>query len=163
MSDYRYLLDRTWSASAAVERVLWVMLNPSSADGHRDDPTIRRCVGFSARYGAAALTVVNLYALRSAVPAALWAHPDPVGPDNDEQLHHVLRAAAMEGWPVVCAWGVHGRSDRTRVVTDLIRTAGCTPLVLGLTSGGQPRHPLYVPGRNVPVPWATAAESSAVC
>lgn len=66
---YRYRLGRTWCPS---ERgVVWVMLNPSTADAHFDDPTIRRCVGFARSWGMGWITVVNLYAFRATYPQEL--------------------------------------------------------------------------------------------
>ena len=44
---YRYMLERTWDCRK--ERVLFVMLNPSTADEKEDDPTITRCLGFATR------------------------------------------------------------------------------------------------------------------
>lgn len=148
-SEYRYLLHRSLPGVGRA-RVVWLMLNPSTADEDRDDPTIRRCAGFSRRAGAAGLTVVNLYALRAVHPARLWCHPDPVGADNDATLVAVLAAAATGGWPVICGWGTAARSDRVRAVVGLACAAGVPLLALGRTRGGHPRHPLYVPAAVVP-------------
>jgi hypothetical protein len=50
MSNHRYVLRREWNQN--VRGILnWIMLNPSTADDHFDDPTIRRCVGFAKRWG----------------------------------------------------------------------------------------------------------------
>lgn len=154
MGEYRYLLHRAWSRAAGLRRVVWLMLNPSSVDEERDDPTIRRCAGFSRRAGAAGMTVVNLYALRSVHPDQLWTHPDPVGPDTDATLVTVLSAAAAHPWPVICAWGTSARSDRARAVVDLARAARVSLLALGLTKDGHPRHPLYVPAAAEPLAYA---------
>jgi hypothetical protein len=80
---YRYRLGRRW-AEGPVD--VWIMLNPSTADATVDDRTIRRCMEFSRRWGAGALVVGNLFALRATDPAELVRHPDPIGPDNDEHL-----------------------------------------------------------------------------
>lgn len=134
---YRYRLWRRWRASGPV--VAFVMLNPSTADAERDDPTIRRCTGFARAWGFAAMTVVNLFALRATDPARLRRARDPVGPDNDR---HIAAAAAGSD-AVVLAWGNHGAlGGRDRAVLDLL--AGSRPSCLGVTGSGQPRHPLYL-------------------
>ena len=134
---YRYRLWRRWADG---EVVLFVMLNPSTADARRDDPTIRRCGGFARAWGFAAMTVVNLFALRATDPARLRRARDPVGRDNDR---HILAAAAGAS-ALVLAWGAHGAlGGRDREVRALL--TGHRPECLGVTRAGQPRHPLYLP------------------
>ena len=77
---YRYLLIRRVGTSQS--RVLFIMLNPSAADEVRDDPTIRRCIGFARDWGFGLLEVVNLFALMSTNPKTLLDAEDPVGPDT---------------------------------------------------------------------------------
>jgi hypothetical protein len=134
---YRYLLEHRWADGPAM---VFVMLNPSTADANADDPTIRRAVGFARRERCGALVVVNLFALRTTDPSVLSAHPDPVGPDNDWVLRDTVRCGA----PVVAAWGAHGALlGRAAAVARLLEP--CRPLCLGLTASGHPRHPLYLP------------------
>jgi hypothetical protein len=99
---YRYALWRVWDRRRP--RIAWVMLNPSTADGTTDDPTICRCMSFSDAWGAGGLTVVNLFAARATDPKQLAAFGDPVGPLNDLFLRNTLVAEQVE---VVCAWGAH--------------------------------------------------------
>ena len=152
---YRYLLTRRWGDGPAMT---WIMLNPSTADASDDDPTIRRCIGFARREGCAAIQVVNLFALRAADPRELRASPDPVGPGNDGFL--LARPAAA---CIVAAWGASGnflgRSRKVRVMLG-----GTALLCLGLTSAGEPRHPLYSRSDTplVPFPAITPARSSAL-
>lgn len=149
---YRYELHRSWLTGYG--RALWIMLNPSTADDYVDDPTIRRCIAFSGRWGLSGLDVVNLYALRSTNPRALLESPiDSVGPQNDTSVRAHLAAAATAGWPVVAAWGQHARRDRVEAVTAMAAVAGVLLQCLGTTLTGQPRHPLYVPGSTRLRPW----------
>lgn len=134
---WRYTLTRTWDETRP--SLLFVLLNPSTADAQRDDPTKRRGMGFARRWGYGRVVFVNLFAYRSTDPKALRQAADPIGPRND---FYIKREAAVAD-RIVCAWGVHGTwMDRDRAVMDLLpRPLYC----LGLTKAGQPRHPLYLP------------------
>jgi hypothetical protein len=147
---YRYALTRTGDTLSG-ERgcAMFLMLNPSTADATRDDPTIRRCRSFASSWGNASIAVANLYALRSTDPAALRVHPDPVGPENDG---HIYEMAWMHG-RVVCAWGTNAPENRVAAVVTLLRQAGARLACLGTTKCGAPRHPLYVRGDQPLVEW----------
>lgn len=147
---YRYTLDRVWDASLPV--ALFIMLNPSTGDAAVNDPTIRRCISFAKREGCGALTVVNLFALRSTDPGALTTHPDPVGPDNDAWI-----AVALGKQPevAIAAWGAHSFT-RARVGAIAALLAPVWQVnCLGTTKSGDPRHPLYVRGDQPLAPWPT--------
>lgn len=140
---YRYSLSREWNDSRT--RMVWIMLNPSTADALVDDPTIRRCMSFARRYGYGSIEVINLYALRATKPIHLLDHPDPEGPENDETWEQVLTAADGPIGPVVAAWG----ASRPKKVaySKALNSRGVQMLewkCLGLTSHHAPRHPLYV-------------------
>ena len=143
---HRYALTRRWRGDT--ELLPWVMLNPSTADAFRLDPTVTRCAGFSRRQGAGGLLVLNLYAYRSTNPKALRDAADPIGELNDAVTVRVLAALHGTGRPVVCAWGANADPGRARRAVQLIRDAGHQPVCLGRTSSGQPRHPLYVAGKT---------------
>ena len=99
---YRFRLTRCWNPGAPV--VAFVMLNPSTADARRLDPTVRRCVGFARTWGFGGLEVVNLFALRATHPPDLFADPEPVGRGNDRAVVD----AAVRADLVVVAWGDRG-------------------------------------------------------
>lgn len=151
---YRYLLTRP-SELAHPDRstVLFLMLNPSTADASLDDPTIRRCRSFARTWGAAGITVANLYALRATEPAALWLHDHPTGPENDMWLWKLAR----EYREVICAWGVNAKPNRVLAAMRVFEAAGAKLWCLGTTKDGHPRHPLYVPGDQPMVPWEIPA------
>ncbi len=142
---YRYSLTRTWDA--ARPRVAMILLNPSTADAHRDDPTLRRCIGFAREWGFGALEVVNLFAFRATLPRHLRQADDPVGAENDAFLRRALAAAQR----AVAAWGVHGAfARRDREVLRLAGEGGHALACAGLTRDGHPRHLLYLP-RGTPL------------
>jgi hypothetical protein len=145
---YRYYL---WRRLAPIEgkSVLFIMLNPSSADEKHDDPTIRRCIGYASAWGFTDLGIANIFALRSTDPHVLYTAADPVGEDNDYALEHQAEMHDL----VVCAWGVHGLlRDRSAAVRKLL--ARVELHYLRLTNAGEPGHPLYLPADLKPTKWA---------
>lgn len=141
---FRYSLDRRWGErGASGDGALWVMLNPSTADGLEDDQTIRRCITFSRREGFSSLTVVNLFALRATDPKDLLQPlRDAVGPENDTAIIE----KAKEAQTIIVAWGSWGARFPRRAahVLDLLRSnAFYTSRLycLGTTARRQPRHP----------------------
>lgn len=140
--QYRYVLTRRWTDHGTP--VVFVMLNPSTADAFEDDPTIRRCIGFAKALGGTSLVVVNLYAYRATKPTDLWKADDPVGPDNDHWLQREFAIAAYLDSPLIAAWGAHARADR---VKEVMAMPGAERFrAYGRNKGGSPKHPLYLKG-----------------
>lgn len=139
--EYRYSLTRQWAPH--LPPMVFIMLNPSTADGKNDDPTILRCKKRALRDNrCGGLVVVNLFALRSTDPGALKRRADPVGPDNDAW---VLGAATIPGAIVVAAWGANEYARwRALDVTAMLAGAGVRLRCLGVNKDGSPKHPLFV-------------------
>lgn len=136
---YRYLLGRQTGPND--QSCLFIMLNPSTADETQNDPTVRRCEGFSALWGYGNLVVANIFAFRSTSPLRLAVQDDPVGPEND---YWIMRAAKVAD-KVILAWGnwgeFRGRGNRVRGMLD---AENIEYHHFGLTKANQPRHPLYL-------------------
>lgn len=143
---YRYHLARTWNKGDGT--VTFIMLNPSTADADRDDPTIKKCIKFARAWGYGAIMVGNLYAFRATDPKEMLAAADPVGPENDKFLTHMALTAARKGELLVGAWGANARSDRVAAVRALPGMHRL--LALSLTKSGQPGHPLFLPSGSYP-------------
>ena len=143
--SYRYALTRVWGDGP---RLVFVMLNPSTATERANDPTIARCEGRARRLGYGAVRIANLFAWRATRPADLRRAADPAGPDNAR----ALRRAALWADHVVCAWGVHGGAGAAPGLA-VLRDTGRPLFHLGLTAGGHPRHPLYVPNDRPLTRW----------
>lgn len=142
---YRYSLHRVWEPDDGL--AVWVLLNPSTADAAEDDNTSRRVEGFTRSWGLGGYEIVNLFALRATDPKTLVTHPDPVGPGCDE----AMAAATARATLVVAAWGASwplAHAGRVREVRERLTEARC----LGLTTKGQPRHPLYLSTNTTLVP-----------
>jgi hypothetical protein len=131
---YRYVLTREWGVRGVVT---WIMLNPSTADADNDDPTIRRCIGFSKRWGFGGLRAVNLFAYRATNPSELRSVNDPVGPEHQRYFRQALDGAGR----IVAAWGSHAVVRLTHIA-ELLQA--CPVMCLGTNADGQPKHPLYV-------------------
>lgn len=137
---YRYRLARRWSSGVTM---VFILLNPSTADAEVDDPTIRRCIGFAKREGCGALEVINLYALRATKPIHLLDHPDPEGPENPMAWAQTL----FDNYPgfIVAGWGAHSGMVDLPPSKALRGYCSSQPMMcLGTTKEGAPRHPLYV-------------------
>lgn len=143
---WRYTLRRRWADGPMM---CWLMLNPSTADEIDNDPTVERCLRRAITAGFGAMSVANIFALRSTDPMGLYTHPDPVGPDNDTAIIELTTEADL----VVCGWGIHGVLNRRGdTVRQMLDRAGVEPRCLLLTDNGQPGHPLYVSYAAKPIP-----------
>jgi hypothetical protein len=146
---YRYRLRRWWNERP--ERwALWIMLNPSTADAIQDDPTIRRCIGFSKAWGLDGLMVGNVFALRATDPKELRNVRDPYGPGNGTHLYAMAQLAEI----VICGWGASDFVSQTHV-SCLLRDLDKPTFCLGTTKAGHPRHPLYVASATERQPFPT--------
>lgn len=138
---YRYRLWRIWDHNLPV--MVWVMLNPSTADAKEDDATIRRCIGFAKQWGYGGIEVINLFALRSTDPKGLKEGPVPVGPDNASTFYETVDRKPKL---IVAAWGNNvppGYDVHVNAIRGVLRSneAQC----LGHTRSGEPKHPVRLP------------------
>lgn len=100
-THYRYTLHRCWDESHYP--LVFCMLNPSKADASKDDPTIRRCMGFARSNGYGGIVVINLFAFRATKPTDIPADlQEAVGPGNADHIKDVIK-----GHDVVVAWGAN--------------------------------------------------------
>lgn len=163
---YRYVLRRNLGFAPG-GTVLWIMLNPSTADDQVDDPTIRRVKAFSMAWGHDSLVVVNLFAMRATDPRDLYfghksaSPPDIVGPANDATIIAEARPCRR----IVCAWGANKAArdpklgERASAVESMLCHGDRFPLLdcLGITKRShEPRHPLYVPRNQAAIGYELA-------
>ncbi len=141
---YRYLLWRLWNRN--LPALGWILLNPSTASAEVDDPTLRRCLDYTYRWGFGSLWLFNVFALRSSSPQALRTCPDPVGPFNDDYLSWASTRCNL----LLAGWGNHGRLYGR---SDIVRSRFTRLHCLRLTAQGQPAHPLYLPKNLQIQPW----------
>lgn len=144
---YRHSLLRVWDDVSYA--CLFVLLNPSTADGSVDDPTVRKCVGFAKEFGCGAMEIVNLFDYRATRPLELfkvwerspWTDVYPVSPDWRRHFEYAVQRSEM----TVVGWGAHGKlADRDRDVMNLLKDFGVEPQCLAVNKDRTPKHPLYV-------------------
>ncbi len=150
---YRYSLSRTWNTEKPF--VVFIGLNPSTADENFDDPTIRRCMRYAGDWQFGGLVMLNLFAYRSTDPIRLRKVEDPIGPQNDIYIRFNTKLAGL----TIVAWGTRGDYlGRDSSVLNFLRSPYC----LALSKNGAPRHPLYLRGDLEPVEFIAKLEGS-VC
>lgn len=152
---YRYRLERQFGDGPTL---MFVMVNPSTADAERDDQTIKKCMGFAERAGYGRIVVGNKFAWRATDVKELWRADDPVGRENDDHL----RAMMADAERVVAGWGQLAKlPDRLRHrwkdVVRLADAAGKPLHAIGINVDKHPKHP-QMTGYDVPiaqwdVPW----------
>ena len=139
---YRYTLSRIWDLSKP--QVMFIMLNPSTADALKDDPTIKRCIAFAKSWGYGGINVGNLFAYRSRFPIELFHTLDPVGKENIK----FLKDMALKSEIIVCAWGNGSLVEKLKkkLWPEYFPLKGLyKPLhYLELCNDGTPKHPLYL-------------------
>ena len=143
---YRYALWRTWNRK--LPKVLFIGLNPSTADEINNDPTIRRCINYAIDWGFGGYIMGNIFAFRSTDPQIIKNVQEPIGDQNDKWLIKLHKEASL----TIAAWGNHGQfMDRGKEVTKLIKNLKC----LRVTKLGYPSHPLYLPKNLKPIEYKT--------
>lgn len=147
---YRYFLRRIWDADLPLLAVC--MLNPSSADAEKDDPTVRKLTNVATRWGYGGLAIVNLYPLRASKPSVIWDSPDRADNGNDEWLDAIIKEAESNGNKLLVAWGNDGNYEglADQFIERVKQASNVELITLGLTGDGHPRHPMALGKGRVP-------------
>lgn len=147
---YRYALWRTWDDARG--KVLFIGLNPSTADEARDDHTIKRCLSYAQQWGYGGIMMGNLFAYCSPFPQEMRQYNEPIGPENDVWLQRLNQQADI----VVAMWGNAGTfGQRASAVTHMFPHLLC----LRLTRAGQPHHTRGLPDGIKPIPYILYRQS----
>lgn len=149
---HRVVLTRKWMGNGGL--INWIMLNPSTADEIFDDPTIRKCIGFSKRWGFSELVVTNLFSFRATKPSDLrdmvkLDYARAVGVNDGHLIEQAHRSQL-----VVAAWGTNGHlagrdEDVMQRVLPDIRF-----YCIGKTKHGHPLHPCMTGYTDKPIYFA---------
>lgn len=152
---YRYRLERTVGEAGPVYAFFGI--NPSTADASIDDATVRKWMGFTKTWGGSRFIVGNVFAYRATDVGTLAGVDDPVGPENEKHLTQI----ALDADILVPCWGNSSKvpkhlRGRFKSVLQKLFDVGTPVLHLGLTNGGDPKHPLML-GYDTPLtPFARA-------
>lgn len=150
---FRYELTWVWDRSKPI-LTLW-LLNPSTADHEKLDPTVQGLVKRARHWGYGGARVINLFAFRATRPRDMLAVSDPVGPHNDAVSLAALHQTLDAGVPVICGWGAHGgHRGRDQVARAMAAQLDVRLMALELNADGSPRHPLYIAHTVRPIIWA---------
>lgn len=136
---HRLYLWRRWNIEQPW--VMFIGLNPSTADERLNDPTVRRCIGFAERWGYGGLFMCNVFSLVSSDPKKLNKEI-PIA----RGCHLAMRVIRTRCIEAIAAWGsliiqVRDGEERVKRIKQDLSPLSC----LGLTNGGHPQHPLYLP------------------
>jgi len=130
--------------------VLFILLNPSTADEKKNDPTVRRCIWYAVHWGFSKIFIGNLFGFRATYPKKMKNADDPFGPDNFIHIENM----ALKSELVVAGWGTHGAFvDGGKILKSALVMKGIKLHYLKLTEGGFPSHPLYLPKKLKPRRW----------
>lgn len=139
---YRYALWRKWDSSKSL--VMFIGLNPSTANEDANDPTIRRVISIANNLGFGGVYMMNCFPYVSTNPNDLKDCSNI--PLNDVWLERVSKACEE----IVFAWGDF------KIVRDKKRDKELAAMfpyakALQINKNGSPKHPLYVRNNVVPV------------
>ena len=135
---YRYKLTRTWDEDKG--RVLFIMLNPSTANHIENDLTTIRCINFAEKWGYGGIMIGNVYPFRAKRPKDLrkWIKNYKYDSKyhkfyNQDRVIEMAEQADM----IVCAWGCNnpGIPDWVDELGDLFYLELCKDDIT-------PKHPL---------------------
>ncbi|ODT50021.1 DUF1643 domain-containing protein [Devosia sp. 63-57] len=140
---YRQLMRRWLGDVFPDHYILFIGMNPSTADASVDDPTCAREWTFARREGFSAMVKCNVGDYRATDPKMLVAPGvEAVSPAN---IPAILEAAKGAGCVVLC----HGKLNKAlapagRELVQALRADGVALWCFGTNADGSPKHPLYL-------------------
>ncbi len=130
---HRFVLWRTWNKRQ--KTALVIGLNPSTANGTQDDPTINRLKITLNRLGYGGLLMVNLFSVISSDPEILL---DKQHQENEKRDLGIIFGYALAAQEIIFAWGTFQEAQaRAKKVIDFFVDARC----FGKNKDGSPWHP----------------------
>ena len=138
---YRYVLRHTWMDifDQKEKAIVWIALNPSTADENKLDPTLTRIKNFSISFGYNTFYMLNIFAFRATDPKVMLNEKFPIGEQNDFWIKQICKKTDK----IVCCWGNIGKHlNRSTTIKEMLKNF---PLYyLQISKENQPKHPLYL-------------------
>ena len=132
---YRYELHREWDKKKG--KVLFIMLNPSTADADNNDLTTIRCINFAKKWGYGGIMIGNIYPFRAKRPNDLRKWLKDGGTYqffNRDAVHQMAEQADL----IVCAWGCNYKGN----IPDWVEELGDLHYLELCKDDITPKHPL---------------------
>lgn len=145
---HRLQLWREWDSN--LPKVLFIMLNPSTADDQQDDPTLRRCIDFAKQWGFGGLYIGNLYSFRATDP---WSLLNVSKFSHRDNYKHLL-TMANQCQLVVCAWGNYPVIKKLGIPLNVFNHLEQKLYCIALSKASKPKHPLYLKKSLTPIPFS---------
>ena len=148
---YRYILTRSWNKDLK-RTINFLLCNPSIATESILDPTVRKCLVWSAMWGFGEMIVTNIFAYRSTKVKYVFKIDNPIGEDNDTHIVQTFSKSDL----VVCGWGAKTNTKhktRHNQILELAKSTNTKLHYLRLTKNGYPEHPLYLRNTLTPIEW----------
>jgi len=130
---YRFVLYRIWDTSKPM--IMFVGLNPSTANETKDDATIRRVKSMAASWGYGGVYMMNCFPFISTDPKGLVT-------SKSEYHESLLKQIGLSCKDVVFAWGDFDIVRTTSRYLDLLEMFPHAK-ALHINKNGSPKHPLY--------------------
>ena len=129
---HRFSLFRIWDCE--LPKVLFIMFNPSEANQKKDDPTIRRVIDFSIRWGFGGVYVGNIFSYISKNPKNIKIENPYFNRKNIKSIVKMEKDSSK----TILAWGNNTNAPKwiKKVIKD--------PNYIELSVNGIPKHPLYL-------------------
>ena len=130
---YRFVLWRIWDKT--LPAVMFIGLNPSTANESKNDPTITRVVKFASDWGFGGVYMLNLFTYVTAYPKELVQCQDPLLNADKYLIEYAAKADK-----IIFAWGnFQEAQERGKQAMQMF-----TGYALHINKNGSPKHPLYV-------------------
>lgn len=143
---YRPRLDRWWDDGTG-KRIMFIGMNPSTADAMFNDPTVSREIFFAKREGFGGIIKVNVMDVRLTNSKELGKLTFSVRSGIClPSIRQAAKEVARDGGIIIAAWGKLPPAFRVYADEALaaMREAGIPILCFGRNKDGSPKHPLYL-------------------